>query len=365
MITQSKYRFVRLCSVFSLCMLVSSRLSHAGEPAGDMAATRGTALSAESLQQVLDAASATQNLLKQASTTFRVIYSHNLERIPEQYKADHPNITHNGGVARGTIEWRRNSEKQWLKRTFDVPDEFKVQQYEPFLFVNDGDRQILHALRTRQTALMEPGELATLSPLDWLMPLSRGGFAQLREDPATSWEAFAQAEGEVLLRVTQTIAPDTQIVAEARLSPHLDHAVVEWLVPAWQQHMTIDYARNAEGLIFPTRAVMITYAPGTNSAIKSLTLETLSLVYGAPNPAELAFPFEPGMTFLDNRTELYGGKVKRFRVAADGSFEAAQSIDSAPAVRVSKRGTVGVGAVAILGLVLTLCFRAYIAQSKR
>lgn len=323
-------------------------------------------LSDQALLGVLDAAVATQELLNQVSAEFRLTYFHNLQRTPESYLALYPHLKHNDGIAEGTIEWRRDGVKQWLRQTFDVPKEFQVQQYESKLYVDDGEKQISQFLRTSQGMIVESGELRmVLPPVAWFRPVRWGGLAELRAKPEVTWEGYSEAEGRVLVRFSMADGAGETLVADAWLSPELDHAIVEWRIPLWQQHATIEYARDAQNRVYPTSAILRVLEPDGTQESRRFTLETLSLAYGAPDAASLAFPFRPGMAFADNRLELNEGKVKGLRVADDGSLEEVQSFDPTPAVRLSRRGSVGIGAVAILGVVLALCFRAYIVQAKR
>lgn len=364
----TKSNFLKMVSLLSLLVSLSANICSANEPdqpaAKPSLKNQNQTMAADALGVILEQATATQRLLRQVSAVFRVTHEVDVNQLPEVFKHTKPNLTYNNGRVTGTLRWLRNGVNRRLERRFDIPEKYMMHEYENFIFVDDGEKQVHAVLRTNQIAIVSSGEISSMVPTDWLQPGFRQDFGELRNDQDIVFEGFTTQDDRVLIRINKPMGPDQTVTVDAWLSPELDYAVVEWRCNLKGSVATINYERDEDNHVIPVKAVMTIHHSGQTRDARRMTLETESITLGPPDPDELAFQLQPGMVFADNRYAIGGSHAKVFRVGPDGAFEEI-GIVAPSANPPSKARTIGLGVTGVLGVVFALALRELRARKRR
>jgi hypothetical protein len=270
--------------------------------------------------------------------------------VPEAVKLTQVNLTYNGGIAEGTMQWWRDGDRQRLEIVFDVPENFKRHAYEDVVVVNDDVMQVHEVRRTGQVALTSPGDLAAMTPVDWLLAGSRLVLAQLADRGPL--EAFECPDGRYFVR-----AGDPLI--EYRIDPKLEYAVTAWAYGDGSSDGTIDYDITTGGVVVPTGAIVRLRAPGGADYARTSALEVVDITFDPPDPQNLRFIFKEGMLVADNRPAHEGrGPVQLFRVGEGGLFEEVPSETRPDQTLSALTGrTLALGTIVTVAVLLSLIAR--------
>jgi len=352
-------------TLVSLILCVSARSSSADEPDQTpdnlSKKTQHPTIAEDELFVILKKAAVTQHLLHQITAVFRVTYEIDVNQLPEAIKHTKPNLTYNDGHVTGTLSWLRNGVNRRLERRFDIPKKYMMHEYENFVFVDDGEKQVHFVPRTNQIAIVSSGEISSMTPTDWLQPGFRQDFGELIEDPEVAMKGYSVPDGRVRVRIKKQMGFNQKKTINAWLSPDFDYAVVEWRCDDWESITNIEYRRDDHNNVLPVKAVWKLSSPDQTREAKIMTLETESIALGPPDPSKLTFQFKPGMIFADNRYPFGNSRVKTFRVGPDGTIEEINP----PAKQHGMAQMIGLGAIAIIGLVLAIVTRVFVERKRR
>lgn len=319
-------------------------------------------LTPEEARAALHAAAEFQERYQQVVGVFRVRYEVNQDVIPDAVKSAQPNLTYNGGIADATLRWWRDGTRQRLETIFDLPDDFKRFNYEDTLLVNDDEMQVVAILRTRQVAVVQPGALGAVTPAAWLLAGSQIPLGRRVAEGATI-TAAERPDGKLSVRIAPAGASG-EVPTEYTLDPDWDYAVTGWSCADGTSSGSIDYARDQDGTVLPTRATLDVRQAGTNDSVRRSTLYAESVYLGPPEPEDLRFDFKPGLVFTDNRDIEPGGSARTFRVRQDGTFEQIPRL-SFPAKQwgVLSYKTLALGVIVALGVAVSLAARVRAART--